>query len=82
MELYKIAELKYKNYSGTFDKDFIEFLSNEGYIYNINEKKDKITVYGINANIENKYPTEEQLQNMVDNYISNINDNYEDDNNE
>lgn len=70
MELYKVSKVNFKNYPEDFKKEFMEFLINKGYVYY--KKKNKVIIYGMRSDVpENRYPTEEQLTSMVDNYIEN-----------
>ena len=72
MELYKVAKVNFKNRPESFKKEFMEFLINAGYVYDIKKNKDKVIIYGMRPDTpENRYPTEEQLTSMVDNYIEN-----------
>lgn len=69
MELYKVATVNFELYDDKFSEDFMEFLiNNKNFLYY--KKRNKIIIYGMIKNGTDKYPTEEELTEMVDNYIN------------
>ena len=71
MELYKIGKIKLKRYGKEFKEELIEFLDDNGYIYHV--KYNSITVYGARVHDKYyKYPTEEELDSMVNDYLDKL----------
>lgn len=70
MELYKVGKVNFENYPESFENEFMEFLkNNKNNILYYRKRNNKIIIYGIKSDEMDKYPTEEELTTMVDNYI-------------